>query len=420
MKFIFVPLGSAGDINPLLWLARLLAERGHDVAMVMQTRLAESGVRAGLRTIPVGSAEQQESIIRNPEVWHPRKGLSVLAAHFPEWAREMLPAVEAEVVPGRTVLVGATIAFAARILAEARGLPLVSVVLQPSMLLSPQDAPVLVRGTEYLKRTPLWLRRWVYRLGCVPTNRLMAGKLNQIRAGFGLRTPMRRVFDHWCLSPDLVLALFPEWFGARQSDWPPNVVHSRFPLYDEAAARPIEPALEKFLQAGPPPVLFTPGSANMHAAGFFSAGVAACRALGRRALLITPFRDHLPATLPGDAGHFEFAPFSRVFGRCAALVHHGGVGTSSQGLAAGVPQLIMAMAFDQPDNLWRLRELGVADGLYTSQFKTRRVTECLGKLLNSTAVAVKCREFKERMAGQMAPERTAEILEKFAAARVTR
>ena len=71
---------------------------------------------------------------------------------------------------------------------------------------------------------------------------------------------------------------------------------------------------------------------------------------GRRGLLLSRHREHIPRTLPSDVRHVEYAPFSELLPRCAALVHHGGIGTSAQALAAGVPQLIMPMGHDQPDN----------------------------------------------------------------------
>ena len=61
-------------------------------------------------------------------------------------------------------------------------------------------------------------------------------------------------------------------------------------------------------------------------------------------------------------------PFSSVFPLCAAVVHHGGIGTCAQALAAGVPQLTMPLAFDQPDNATRLSRLGVARWIVLTSF----------------------------------------------------
>lgn len=414
LRFILVPLGSAGDVHPLVWLARLLAARGHDVRMVAQAAVAEIPQRAGLTTRVVGDAQQQLAIARHPDIWNPWRAFRVLAGEFPGWAREMIPAIRAEILPGRTVIVGGGIAFAARIVGEAHGLPHATVQLQPAVFMSAHAPPVIVAGSESLKRRPLWLRQLVFRLGFWETDRLLRRPINQLRREVGLTTPARGIMRDWWMSPQLVLGLFPEWFAPPQPDWPRQTVLTRFPLYDEREHRPLPSELERFLQAGSPPILLTPGSANSQAARFFATGLAACRQLGRRALLATPFREQLPAALPADAAHFDYLPFSAVFPRCAAVVHHGGIGTSAQGLAAGVPQLIMAMAHDQPDNGWRLRTLGVGDYLYPRRFQPAQVAASLTRLLADPATAAACQQVKERMQNAMPPAHVAGLLEALA------
>ncbi len=417
-KFVFVPLGSAGDVNPFIWLARLMMERGYEVSIVIQASMASHAERAGIPFLPAGTVEQQEAVAHNPDIWHPRRAFGLLARHFPIWGREMVPAIRQAVEPGRTVLVGGGIAFGARLVAEADAVPLATVQLQPAIFMSVHDSPVLMAGMERLKRWPLWLRRLVFRLSHLETERHLRRKVNRVRAELGLRQPTRNILSEWALSQDLVVALFPDWFGPPQPDWPKQVVTTRFPLYDEAELRSMGPALETYLGAGAPPVVLTPGSANVHARKFFTAGVEACWQTKKRALLITPFREHLPVSLPAGAAHFDFAPFSRLFPRCAAVVHHGGIGTCAQGLAAGVPQLIMAMAHDQPDNGWRLRNLGVGDYLYPKAFQPATVARRLNYLAGTPAVADACHRASERIRSQMPPQHVAKLLEDFARSRL--
>ena len=133
-----------------------------------------------------------------------------------------------------------------------------------------------------------------------------------------------------------------------------------FPLYDEGDVAPLSADLQRFLEAGDPPIAFTPGSANWQGRHFLTESAGACRLLGRRGILLTRHREHVPDPLPPGVIHVDFAPFSRLLPRCAAVVHHGGIGSAAQGLAAGVPQLAMPMAHDQLDNATRLKRLGVA------------------------------------------------------------
>ena len=75
----------------------------------------------------------------------------------------------------------------------------------------------------------------------------------------------------------------------------------------------------------------------------------------------------------------------------AFIAHHGGIGTCAQGLAAGVPQLTMPLAFDQPDNTMRLWKLGVARWVLPGRFSGERVAAELGALLGDDRVVDRCR-----------------------------
>src|SRR5262249_16894786 len=143
---------------------------------------------------------------------------------------------------------------------------------------------------------------------------------------------------------------------------------------------------------GPPPVVFTAGSAMRQGHAFFAAAAEACRLMGRRGLLVTRYPEQLPSPLPEGVGHCRYMPFSQLLARSAALVHHGGIGTTAQAFAAGVPQLVMPMSHDQPDNAARVVRLGVGRSLPPRRFKAPAVARLLGELLSSPEVAARCRE----------------------------
>jgi UDP:flavonoid glycosyltransferase YjiC (YdhE family) len=239
-------------------------------------------------------------------------------------------------------------------------------------------------------------------------------QLNAFRAELGLR-PVYRPFKGWLSSPQLALGLFPPWYGMAPTDWPPQLVEVGFPLYDEAERRPSDPGLEAFLEAsaaGGGAIVFTPGSAYRQGARFFEAALAAGERLGKPALLLTAFAEQLPEPLPAaHAYHAPYAPFSRVFPRCAAVVHHGGIGTLSQALRAGVPQLVMPMSYDQPDNALRLRRLGAGDWLQPADFAAQALTAKLEALIGSAEVAQACRKYRDALGGHDAIALACELLE---------
>src|SRR5262249_26874058 len=163
------------------------------------------------------------------------------------------------------------------------------------------------------------------------------------------------------LAADFVLALYSPRLGEPQPDWPPQTVLTGFAQYDDFDGEHRLPEdLEKFLGDGPPPIVFTLGSDVLTAPPdtFYADSVVAAKLLGRRAVLLG---FPLP---PGRIGESEVycqshASFSAVFPRAAAVVHHGGIGTTAIALKAGKPMLIVPGSFAQPDTAARLVRLGV-------------------------------------------------------------
>jgi UDP:flavonoid glycosyltransferase YjiC (YdhE family) len=136
------------------------------------------------------------------------------------------------------------------------------------------------------------------------------------------------------------------------------VQQTGFPLFDDALVPALPAEVDAFLGEGSAPVILTPGSFMRQARGFFEAGLKACTALGQRAILLTPYADQVPP-LPDFARHYPYIALQRLAPRCAAMIHHGGIGTTAQALRAGLPQLLAPVFFDQFDNAARLEALGV-------------------------------------------------------------
>jgi UDP:flavonoid glycosyltransferase YjiC (YdhE family) len=170
--------------------------------------------------------------------------------------------------------------------------------------------------------------------------------------------------------------MFSSALGQPQRDWPRNVVQTGFVFYDPAGDTSQAP-LQAFLASGPPPVTFTLGSAAVMDPGrFFEESAAAARLLGTRGLLLMG-KNPPPAHLSNDLFAAHYAPYSRVFPQSACVVHQGGVGTTAQALRAGVPQLVMPYAFDQPDNASRMVRIGVGRSVSRQRYRADRVVEQL-------------------------------------------
>ena len=414
MNVVVVSVGSSGDIHPFLAVALGLRDRGHRVSFVTSPYHAPLLRRVGLPLLPVGTVEQFEQATAHPALWRPHGALAVLAKIIGESTSTIYHHVAQEASRQRTIVVAHPLALGARVAHETHGIPLVTMHLAPAAILS-VEAPAV--ASPWIG-SPEVLPKSLRRLGVSLADRLadlaIASDLNLFRAELGL-APVRHVARHWWHSPQCVIGLFPEWFAAPQRDWPKQLKLTGFPLYDESGVSSAVPELEAFLDeaahADDLPIAFAPGSGNRQAGRFFSAAADACRRLGRRGILLTRYTEHLPSRLPRGVRHFEYAPFSAVLPRVAALVHHGGIGTSAQALAAGIPQLVMPMSFDQPDNAARLVHLGVASVLPPVRFNGGAVARQLATLLRSAAVHQRCAEAAQKFEGADPISRTCDLIE---------
>lgn len=399
MQVYLVTFGSRGDVHPLLGLGQALRARGHAATVLTNPVFAADVAAAGLGFVPVGTEQDYLDTLAHPKLWHPVDGLGVL------WRYLLRPALQPTLVslealcrhgPGDAPLVLASpLAMGARIAQEALGLRLLSVYTAPTLLRSVAD-PLTIGRWQVPGLVPAWARHGLWHLlDRTRLDPLVRPALALLREARGLPPlPRHGLFDRWLHAPRGGLALFPSWFARHAPDWPVPVQEGDFPLYDEPAvledtaqAR----SLQVFLDAGPAPVVFMPGSARQDAAGFFRAAVAASQRLGLRAVLLGPDAPAHGAAAPLGFWSAPYVPFAQLLPRARALVHHGGIGSCAQALRAGLPQLLWPQAYDQHDNALRLQALGVALRLPGATPDAATLARQLGRLLRSADVAAACR-----------------------------
>ena len=380
-RIIVTAPGSLGDVNPLLAIARGLSDAGYDVLLLASERYLPLAQAAGLDTRSLVSERDFQRMANDPDIWHPVRGPTVIFRHavgqFLNSHYEWLDGIGD---PKHTVLVSHILDFAGRIYRdrhpEAR---FVSVLPAPSPLRSHREPPRLSshRWERWIPRT---LMPAFYRAADAWIARAEGGQINRLRASLGL-PPVRRLLDRWWWSPDLVLCLFPEWFSIPARDLLPQMRLTGFPLadsgdwVDESVARETRSIVDRL--APRRPIVFAPGSAHHHAADFLQSASEACRRLERHGILLSSDASQFPAALPDGVVTARYLPFGQILPHASAIVHHGGVGTTSQSFRAGIPQLVMPMAFDQFDNADRVARLGC--GSWTPM--ARQSPERLARLL---------------------------------------
>ena len=390
MTILVIAIGSYGDVLPLVRLALELQTRGHHVTFFTNDHFADLVQRAGLDFIALGTAAEYDSLANHPNLWHPRKGWKVIgSASVSDGLGRTYSILRERIVPGKTVMVSTTLGFAARLLQETDNIPTATVHLSPGVFHSAYQPPKMP-GLPLPEWLPVSFKRMMWTLlNHAFIDPVVKPRLNRFRQDLGL-PPVSHIFHHWLHSPDLVLCLFPEWFAAPQPDWPAQTRMTGFPLFDDAHEPTLPSGVQKFLDQGPPPLAFTPGSVNKQGQQFFEEAVKACQLLGRRGILLSLYSEQLPPSLPDGIQHFPYVPLSQLLPQCAALVHHGGIGTCAQALKAGLPQLIQPLAFDQFDNAARVRRLGVGTMLPNRSFHATLIAKQLQDLLTSPARKAHC------------------------------
>ncbi len=396
-RIVFTAVGSLGDLHPYIAIALGLKARGHEAILATSAcyRQKVEALGLGYRVLRPDSASITEPAVM-PHFMHPRWGT---VRCIREWILPVLRESYEDTLAaaGADLLVSHSIAYATRLVSETTGTPWASTVITPTGIFSRFDPPLIpgFPGLSKLLR-PLGPVFWEpFGRSTAWATRSLAGPWYRFRKELGLPpwvgNPL--VEGH---STSLALVLFSELLAAKQTDWPPQTVVTGFPIYDQHGEAGLPPDLEHFLDAGPPPIVFTVGFSAVTVAGrFYEESIAAARALGRRAVLVGKRLSGTQGPLPEGVFWCEYAPFSQLFPRAAAVVHAGGIGTTGLAMRAGRPMLVVPFAHDQPDNAERLRRLMVARTISGSRYTASRAVPELRQLLDNTDYSQRASEVSQ-------------------------
>lgn len=398
MRVLICAAGTTGDVHPLVGIAAAMRQRGHEVFLLTNPAYERQVKEAGVHFHPIGTRAELDSLKADPRAWTYAGGWKVWTqgaglASMPE----LFQAIEKLQKPGETIVAASYLCFGARVAQEKLGLPTATLHLNvhtvrstygiyaypppeflpegliPSIAL-PQSAP------QWLHRTSLWLA------DMVSSQRVLAGGIRQFQREQGLSATRLFVRDWWT-SPDLAIGLFPDWWAGEHPDWPPQMVTTGFPFWDRSESEVMSDSLQEFLSDGRKILVYSPGASAGHTDTHFSAFASASESTEYRGLILTPN----PQADLLTRGHIRFetyVPFRQLLPHAAAVVHHAGIGTSAQCLAAGVPQVVVPTLYNQPDTAIRLERLGVAQKILPKRFHERSLSEALkGVLAEDTGEA---------------------------------
>lgn len=392
MKIAIAGVGTRGDIQPFMLLGKALVERGHEAVVLATPDFADLAKELDVPFEGFGRPfKEVQGAMQRAFEQHP------IQAFFGTMAQDMImdqARALAPLVRGAEVVVGNSILIPARSAAEAAGIPYMLAVLQPGVLPAGDYPPPITTRQDL----PRWLNRPLWWLAGGIYNASVLKPLNMARSMLGL-APVADVSEYIYGASQLLIAVDPLLTGPLPSWRYPHVVTGLWQAQDRD--RPLPAELEAFLAAGPPPVYVSFGSlTEAEPAERTGAVVAAVRQAGCRAVFSAdwPALGH-EVELPPEAIATGSVSHAALLSRCAAIVHHGGAGTTAAAALAGIPQVVVPHMLDQHYWAHRVVQAGLGPRTFKAgQLTTDRLTlalqdACSGAYLPSTReVASKLRE----------------------------
>lgn len=410
MKAVLAPVGTRGDVQPMLALGMALGKAGHEVSLCVAENYRASVEALGLTYVRGGDDAQHLMTRQDVKVRGPLR--------FTKWGRiievgrimvrEQFAALEAA-ARGADLIVGTMLTTAGPSIAEHLGIPCFRACYFPASMPT-AELPSPVAGALH---GPPWFNRATWGLHGLLDNVSSRALVNEYRVSRKL-TPIEDVDAHAFANLTMLMA-FDTRFAPLPGDLP--AVHATGYWFLESD-EPLPADVEEFLAAGDKPVYVGFGSMpNRDPAGRTAVVLEAVQRAGCRALLGSGWagigegvRDPRYKVI-GPVNH------AALFPRLSAVVHHGGAGTTATALRAGVPQIIAPHMFDQHYWASRVRASGLGPAPLSRYFRSDALASALRETLGNAAVAQRALSTAEPIRASRGTQRAVEVLEQQVSAR---
>ncbi|MBT2187388.1 glycosyltransferase [Sphingobium nicotianae] len=418
-KIVLATIGTLGDLHPFLAVAKALQARGFRPILGCPADHVKKALATDIEAVAI--LPSFDEICARMGAERSDAAHRIISNQRYMFEEVILPDLSSsaarltELTEGAAAIVASPFALGAPIAAEKCGVPLVSAVLQPMALLSALDPPN-TRDFAMMKRCPVgtvgagW-NRLVY-ASLHGAMRISYGrKISSARASHGLGRSGKAPLKASPLT-GLTLGLYSRYFAPLPLDAAPNTQLVGFPWFDgdRSSDEHLDQRLAEFLAAGPPPLVFSLGTLAIHAAGrFYDEAEKVARAIGMRAILLTGKAE--PATSDCVIFRCAYAPHAQLFPHCAAIVHHGGIGTVGQALRAGKPQMVVPHMGDQFDHAHRIAGLGVGATIKAARFRERIAAPALLALLRDRGISEKAAALAASIGAEDGPSTAAAAIE---------
>ncbi|MBN1267594.1 MAG: glycosyltransferase family 1 protein [Anaerolineales bacterium] len=398
MKITIFAAGSRGDIQPCVVLARGLQQAGYQVVLAAPEDFADFVQQYGVNFYPLrGDVQKIMASDTGREFMekgggNPLKSISAVRKMIaPVIVGMAMDALEVCRETDGLICLGVFSAFGKSI-AEALDIPLLHI--EPTPLLPTKAFPAaswpiqksLGGVHNYLSGLAMLEVLWLWYRPFVKEFRKQLG-LSSYNAARFIRTLKR--------TP--MLGAYSSGIIPHPSDWPEHIHVTGYFFLDSQADWQPSPELQAFLKAGDPPVYIGFGSmAGENPEELAGVVLAALSRSGQRGLLLTGWGGLHIESVPEHVFVLETAPHHWLFPRMAAVVHHGGAGTTAEGLRAGVPSIIVPFILDQP--FWGARAFAAGLGpkpVLRKQLTVERLAEAITQAVTDPEIRQRAKSFGE-------------------------
>ncbi|MFZ2537577.1 MAG: glycosyltransferase [Oscillospiraceae bacterium] len=368
-----------GDVLPFMRIGRALKHRGHHVTIITHCYFEKTAQLFGLNFEPWDTQEEYNLLIEFMNGGIPSSPESDKLKAFKQQF-ESIPVrlKEYEKVlkhcqKEHTVIVAkCRSSIGAFLVAEKRQLPLVTIFMNPMEPVSMSTYNELYGSNDI-------------------------EQMNELRSKVGLEPISSWI--QWHSAGMMSLGLWPEWFANQEDfNWPNHILCVGFPVEDQPqfSSYEIPDDIAQLLNGKTPPIIISGGTTKMLNPKFYPASAKACGLMNIPTILLTRYAELVPEILPSNVKWCEYLPLDEILPKCQAIIHHGGIGTSSGSLKCGIPQLVLPFFGDGLFNGRQLKKLGIAECLPVIRWTPEYIKMSLEKL---TQVQYKqtCREYQQKM-----------------------
>jgi sterol 3beta-glucosyltransferase len=345
MNITILTYGSRGDVQPFLSLSLELMANGHSVKLAAPSRFREFVEGYGIQFVPLAGEPEDLSRILNDAGYNFVKMIQGMMNHTMEIAADVLRQTKEACTDADLIIHTFLHAVGAHTLAREKNIPDIHIQTFP-MFTPTGDYPnvtlpdlkfrALNRLTHVISKKITW---WTSSFG-----------FQQVRRRAGL--PKRKLyfpFDDGPLRPPTpILCAWSPSILPPSSDWTDNVKVTGYYFMDNDETYQPSIELQKFLDSGSPPVCISFGSmVNRDANRINDIVRDALKKTNNRGIVLSGW-SALEKQESDDLIYLNEVPHDWLLPRCKMIVHHGGAGTTSAGLRAGIPDVVVPFTADQP------------------------------------------------------------------------